>query len=466
MPHRAITMGALLAALTVAAPGCSDSSAAPTSLTNTGGGGAAGPAGDAVCLGTDGTPLPVRPDSERVDLAEPSFSNPTSVINPLFPVARQFRVLQLGTVDGLPFRAEVTLLDDTRTIDVDVGGKPVQNLVSQYAAFSGGQIHEVARDFYAQADDGSVWYFGEDVYNYENGLIADTKGTWLAGRDGPAAMIMPGNPQEGDVYRPENICGVVFEEVVVKATGVTVDGPRGPVAGAIVAEELHMDATREDKTFAPGYGEFATGSGDNREVLAIAVPEDALPGLPPVALETLAAGAGEIFDAAQAGDWEAAAGSLGEMTSAWEAFRTGDVPPILRGQVDSALARLAGTVAAQDPAETRHAALDVTQAGLDVQLSYRTAAETDLDLLDLWARRLVVVAEAGDRGAVLGAAATLGWMRDRIARDVSFEELRAIDARLAGLRAAVRVTDLTAAITAATSLRSTLTSTRVIVPER
>ncbi len=108
----------------------------------------------------------------------------------------------------------------------------------------------------------------------------------------------------------------------------------------------------------------------------------------------------------------------------------------------------------------------MTLAGLDLQLSYRTAAETDLDLLDLWARRLIVEAEEGDRGRVLGAAATLGWIRDRIARDVSFEELQAIDARLNGLRAAVRVEDLTAATRGATSLRSTLAGTKVIVRER
>ncbi|MDQ3138939.1 MAG: hypothetical protein M3Q93_15295, partial [Gemmatimonadota bacterium] len=452
--------------LTIATVGCNDSASGPNSLTNTGRAGAGGPPGDEICLGPDGTPLPTAPASQRVDLAEPAFSNPTRVTNPLFPVARQFRVLQLGTVDGLPFRAEVTLLEDTKTIDVDVGGAPVENLVSQYAAFLDGEIHEVALDFYAQADDGAVWYFGEDVYNYEDGLIADTDGTWLAGRDGTAAMIMPGNPQLGDVYRPENICGLVFEEVVVKSIGVTVDGPRGPVAGAIVAEELHMDATREDKTFAPGYGEFATGSGDDREVLAIAVPEDALPGLPPSELETAASAAGEIFEAASSADWEAAAGSLGEITAAWEAFRSGALPPILKAEFDSALTRLAGTVTARDPAEARRAALAVTLAGLDLQLSYRTAAETDLDLLDLWARRLIVEAEEGDRGRVLGAAATLGWIRDRIARDVSFEELQAIDARLNGLRAAVRVGDLTAAGRAATSLRSTLTGTRVIVSER
>ena len=58
--------------------------------------------------------------------------------------------------------------------------------------------------FYAQADDGSVWYLGEDVFNYEDGAIADTAGTWFAGIDGPAAMIMPADPKVGDVPAREH----------------------------------------------------------------------------------------------------------------------------------------------------------------------------------------------------------------------------------------------------------------------
>jgi hypothetical protein len=292
--------------------------------------------------------LPTAPESDRVDLATPSFSNPTKVTNPLFPISRLFRVILLGQAEGVPFRAETTLLPDTRTIDLD--GKPVETLVSQYAAFLDGRIHEIALDFYAQDDDGAAWYFGEDVFNYEDGLIADTEGTWLAGGDGPAAMIMPANPRVGNVWRPENICELVFEEVTAKATGVTVDGPRGPIQGAIIVQELHMDGTFEDKTFAPGYGEFSTGSGSDLEAVALAVSEDALPGLPPKELESLAVGGTDVFDAAQAEEWEGAAATVQEMSDAWGAFKEGDVPPRLEAQMDDALEEILGAVTGRDQA--------------------------------------------------------------------------------------------------------------------
>jgi hypothetical protein len=190
------------------------------------------------------------PDSRRVDLVMPSFTHSTQVTNPLFPISTLNAVI-VGEVDGEPLKIETTLLPETKT--VAWGGQRVQALQSQFCAYLKGRITEVAVDLYAQADDGSVWYFGEDVVDYERGVAATTAGTWRVGLDGPAAMIMPGHPKVGDVYRTENIPGVAFEQVTVKQVGVTVNGPSGPIPGAMVGQELHQDETAlEPKTFAPG----------------------------------------------------------------------------------------------------------------------------------------------------------------------------------------------------------------------
>ena len=44
--------------------------------------------------------LDVAPDADRVDLEVPTFTHPTEVTNPLFPVSSQESVNLLGTVDG------------------------------------------------------------------------------------------------------------------------------------------------------------------------------------------------------------------------------------------------------------------------------------------------------------------------------------------------------------------------------
>jgi hypothetical protein len=398
--------------------------------------------------------LPVAPNSKRVDLVAPPFSNPTEVTNPLFPISNLRSAILNGSVEDMPFKVETTLLPGTRIIGWP-DGKQVETLVSQYVAYLDGRIEEVALDFYAQADDGSVWYFGEDVFNYQDGLIGDTEGTWIAGQEGPPAMIMPADPKLGDVYRPENIPGLVFEEVNVKSVGETVDGSRGPVEGAIVAEELHQDGAREDKTFAPGYGEFFTGSGGDVEALALAIPTDRLPGPVPAELETLDAGADDILDQARSGDWQAAADTVAAMNDAWTALRAGEVPPRLEPPMTDALEELERAVAARRQERAGHAAIDVAQAGLDLQLRHRPPAEVDRARFELWARQLIVDAVAEDLAGVSGDLATLEWIRDRFVHTLDRIDAIRIDATLVELRAKVADEELTEAAAEAERLADT-----------
>jgi hypothetical protein len=383
------------------------------------------------------------PARERVDLQRPSFSHSTRIANPLFPIARLRSVLLLGHVDGKPFRTETTLLPGSETITWN--GEPVQVLVSQYVAYLDGRLVEVALDRYAQADDGSVWYFGEDVFEYEDGAVVATEGTWLAGREGPAAMIMPAKPAVGDVYRPENAPGIVFEEVTVAATGRIVDGPRGTVEGAIVVDELHADGAHERKLFAPGYGEFRTAGGGDLEALALAVPTDALPGPPPDELVALSTRAEGIVEAAHVGDWAGIAAASRLMGANWSALRAESPPPMIAARLDETLAALRRAVAARRSRRVAQAAIDIAQSAYDLELRHRPPAEVDAARFRLWTQQLRVDAVAGDRAAVAGDVATLEWIRDRIAKMVGPKARREVDARLRGLRTATDAGNLSAA---------------------
>jgi hypothetical protein len=269
--------------------------------------------------------LPIAPTSERVDLAAQPFSHSTTVTNPLFPISDLHSAVITGHVDGKRLKIETTLLPHTQMVEWSPG-QCVRTLISQFVAYKGGRIEEVALDRYAQDDAGSVWYLGEDVFNYGKDGIADTDGTWLAGKEGPAAMIMPAHPKVGDVNRSENIPGLVFEEVTTKQTDVTVQGPRGPVHGAMIGSELHDDGTREDKFFAPGCGEFRSAGGGDLEAMALAVPTDTLTGPVPKPLA-------KLYDQALGAHARAAA-------DAWRAYRKTGVPPRLAGQMDRAIAAL------------------------------------------------------------------------------------------------------------------------------
>ena len=195
--------------------------------------------------------LPLSPESKRVDLKAPTFSDPTTITNPLFPISRLRSVVFSGRIDGKPFHTETTLLPQTRIIEWSPG-QTVRARVSQYMAYVDGRVEEVAIDLYAQADDGSVWYLGEEVNDYDpRGFADSTLGSWLAGREGPPEMIMPAHPKVGDVHRAENIPAIAFEEVAIKTIGKTVKGPTGRVRGAMVARELHDDGTTATRSLPP-----------------------------------------------------------------------------------------------------------------------------------------------------------------------------------------------------------------------
>ncbi len=392
--------------------------------------------------------LPTKPESQRVDLVIPSFSNPTNITNPLFPISKLHSAVLLGNIDGALFRAETTLLPETRVVDLN--GTKIETSVSQYTAYLNGRIHEIALDLYAQADDGSVWYFGEDVYNYKDGIVEDTEGTWLAGKDGPAAMIMPANPKVGDVFRPENIPGNVFEEVEVKSVDAKVEGPFGPVNGAIITEELHMDGKYEDKIFAPKYGEFSTGSGRDLEVLAIAIPADALAKSVPAELTTLSDGTTEIFNSAESGNWTNVSNTLKNMNEAWTTFqiqKKDNMSKLLQTQMSKALDALAGDVLSpavdsRDVTGTKYAAIDAGLAILDLKLPYLFPSKIDLERFELWSIKLLVDAESDNMEGVTGDVTTLKWIQDRFLHTIDSSLATKIDSQIKELRSMVDDEDI------------------------
>ncbi len=250
-------------------------------------------------------------------------------------------------------------------------------LVSQYVAFLDGRIHEVAYDLYAQDDTGAVWYFGEDVYNFTDGFISDTGGTWIAGVDGPAAMIMPAAPEPGDVYRPENIPGLVFEEVTVTSTDEPFQGPLAEGQGALLISELHMDGAQEDKTFAPGYGEFYTSGGGDVEALALAVPTDRDSGPVPAPIAELGRHATAAYDASLRGDWRAAEKAVAAARASWRAIDPADVPRLVRPVLKGSVTGLGRAVEARDARGSAQAVIEVARSALDLRLRYQSPDAAD-----------------------------------------------------------------------------------------
>ena len=402
--------------------------------------------------------LPVAPDSERIDLATPKFSHPTPITNPLHPTSRVEQVIFGGHVDNKPFRTEVTLLPETKP--TPYRGTTIDTALIQYVAYLDGRIQEVAIDRYAQADDGSVWYFGEDYSAFEDGKVTDTEGTWVVDDKTPAALIMPAHPRVGDVYRPENVPEVVFEEVRVDKVDMNVAGPSGNISGAMEVNELHMDGTREGKIFAPGYGEFSTGDpGGDLEAVSLASPTDRRPDPAPAEFGALSAAVRAVYEAVAVSDADRAKQAATTLDQAWGAALTKDIPPQMASQMKRDLGEMATAVDVKDWRSAQSAALRVAQNELDLRLLYQQVIDVDLARMALWADQLPIDVAADDGGAVLADVAVLERVWERTRHGV--DSAGAVDAALQQLRKAADAEDLPAADGAAAALKQALAGLHV-----
>lgn len=144
------------------------------------------------------------------------------VDNRYFPLRPGTRFVYRGTEDGEP---ETVITEVTHRQKTILGVKVVVVLDRVYL---GGALKEKTLDWYAQDEDGNVWYFGEDTKEYENGKVVSTAGSFEAGKNGAkAGIIMLAHPHVGDRYQQEFARGVAEDRARVLSLHADVSVPYG-----------------------------------------------------------------------------------------------------------------------------------------------------------------------------------------------------------------------------------------------
>ncbi len=143
----------------------------------------------------------------------------TNITNKYFtlPVGRKM-VFEAKTEDDINEKIEIEILKETKTIE------GVATIVYLDTVYLNGQLHEVTRDYLAQhKTTGDVWYFGEEVDNYENGKLKDHAGTFIHGKDNAKAGIwMKADQKVGDSYKQEYYKGEAEDMRDTVAVGLTI----------------------------------------------------------------------------------------------------------------------------------------------------------------------------------------------------------------------------------------------------
>jgi hypothetical protein len=124
----------------------------------------------------------------------------------------------------------------------------VECVVVDHKEWEGDMLIERTYDWFAQDMKGTVWYFGEDTKEYEEGKVVSTKGSWEAGVDGAkAGIIMQADPKVGQSYYQEYYPGEAMDMARVLSFDASVT-----VAYGSFDEVLE---TREWTPLQPGFSE-------------------------------------------------------------------------------------------------------------------------------------------------------------------------------------------------------------------
>lgn len=174
-----------------------------------------------------------------------------AVDNPYFPLPVGARLILEGQENGVAHRLELTVLSGTESV------AGVATRVLEERHIENNLLVEVSRNFFVQTADRTVCYFGEDVDDYQGGVIVGHPGQWRAGLAGAApGIFMPAAPAVGMAFRQEVAPGVAEDRVVIQAVGETTTVPAGTFTSTVrFFETTPLEpGVSSTKVFASGVG--------------------------------------------------------------------------------------------------------------------------------------------------------------------------------------------------------------------
>jgi hypothetical protein len=146
----------------------------------------------------------------------------------------------------------ITVLDETKLVD------GVETRVVEERETENGELVEVSRNFFAiSTRTGAVFYFGEEVDLYQNGVVSGHEGAWLAGEgDNRFGLAMPALPLLGARYYQEIAPGVAMDRAEIVGTSDTMTTPMRRFDHVLkIAETTPLEpGVREYKYYAGGAG--------------------------------------------------------------------------------------------------------------------------------------------------------------------------------------------------------------------
>jgi hypothetical protein len=179
-----------------------------------------------------------------------NFSNSLNIDNEYFPLKPGTTFIYQGTKEGEKASDKFIVTDRTKDVD------GITARVVRDNAYVNGKLEEFTDDWFAQDDDGNVWYMGEFTTEVETG---SNEGSWEAGvHGGKPGIFMEANPKVGDNYQQEFAKGIAEDRAEIVSLTDSVCVPYGCFKNVLETREttpIEPDV-EEHKFFAPGVGDI------------------------------------------------------------------------------------------------------------------------------------------------------------------------------------------------------------------
>jgi hypothetical protein len=177
-----------------------------------------------------------------------NFHKSTTVNNQYFPLVPGTRFTYTGTNQKAPVVDIVAVTRNTKTIS------GVKTIEVRDQVYESDVLIEDTLDWYAQDDQGNVWYFGELATQLPAGTH---DGSWTAGMDGAQpGYIMEADPTVGDIYCQENAPGIAQDAAQVVSVSASRSVPFGSFTGNVLQTKDYslLEPKNENKFYGPGVG--------------------------------------------------------------------------------------------------------------------------------------------------------------------------------------------------------------------
>jgi hypothetical protein len=175
-----------------------------------------------------------------------------------------YMILEVGyqlTLEGEDDKEDVeviiTVLDETEVVD-----GVTTRVVEEFETIDG-ELAEISRNFFAIClETGDIFYFGEDVDIYEDGVVVGHEGQWRAGMDDAVAgVMMPGSPMLGARFFQEVAPEVAMDRAEVVRKDAVVETDAGTFDRCLeIRETTPIEPNAKDtKVHCPGVGMVVDG---------------------------------------------------------------------------------------------------------------------------------------------------------------------------------------------------------------